>query len=74
MISRELKKNRTKYEINQLLLRKATQTQVSMTMTIDLANILDRICPLKTLEMAFQLEHQDFQSFWGSMTPHAPSG
>ena len=39
----------------------------------DLENILDRICPLRTLEMAFQRD-QDFKIFWGSMPPDPPRG
>ena len=42
-------------------------------MTIDLENILDRICPLRTLEIAFQTD-QDFKILWGSMPPDPPSG
>ena len=42
-------------------------------MTIDLENILDRICPLGTLEMAFQTTKIS-KFFWGSMpqTPLVP--
>ena len=40
-------------------------------MTIDLANILDRFLPLKTLEMAFQSIKL---SNWESMSPEPPRG
>ena len=42
-------------------------------MTIGLENILDRICPLRTLGKGVS-EHQDFKIFWGSMPPDPSSG
>ena len=40
-------------------------------MTIDLENILDRICPLRTLEMAFQ--STKISKFSGGADPDPPS-
>ena len=42
-------------------------------MTIDLENILDRICPLRTLELAFH-STKISKFFWGSMLPDPLSG
>ena len=39
-------------------------------MTIDLENILDRICPLRTLEMAFQ--STKISKFSGGACPQTP--
>ena len=39
-------------------------------MTIDLENILDRICPLRTLEMAFQ--STKISKFSGGAWPQTP--
>ena len=39
----------------------------------DLVNILDKNCPLKTLEIAFQ-SFSDFKIFVGEKTPDQPSG
>ena len=39
-------------------------------MTIDLENILDRICPLRTLEMAFQ--STKISKFSGGACPQIP--
>ena len=39
-------------------------------MTIDLENILDRICPLRTLEMAFQ--STKISKFYGGACPQTP--
>ena len=39
-------------------------------MTIDLENILDRICPLRTPEMAFQ--NTNISKFSGGPCPHIP--
>ena len=39
-------------------------------MTIDLENILDRICPLRTLEMAFQ--STKISKFLGEYAPRPP--
>ena len=49
-------KNIEKRNITQdpALVLEETQTEISMKITIDLANILDKNCPLRTLEMAFQ--------------------
>ena len=45
-----------------------------MKMTIDLENILDRICPLRKLEIVFHAEHQDFKIVWRNLPPDPPSG
>ena len=41
-------------------------------MTSNLANILDKNCPLRTLEIAFQ-NVKIFNIFYGSMPPDSPS-
>ena len=48
-------KNRTTcIKYNWLLLREVTSIKISIKRTTDLEKILDGICPLRTLEMAFQ--------------------
>ena len=42
-------------------------------MTIDLVDILDKNCPLRTPEMAFQ-RIKSSKIFWGRMPPDPPSG
>ena len=50
-------KNIEKRNITQdpALVLEETQTEISMKITIDLANILDRNCPLRTLERRFRV-------------------
>ena len=55
---------------NWLLLSEVTPIKISIKRTIDLENILDRICPLRTLEMAFQ--STKISKFSGGTCPQTP--
>ena len=63
-------KNHKKYKINSGTLREVTQIKISIKMTIDLENILVRICPLRKLEMAFQ--SIKISKFSGEVCPNPP--
>ena len=47
-----------------------TPIKISIKRTIDLGNILDRICPLRTLEMAFK--STKISKFSGGACPQTP--
>ena len=49
---------------------RTTCIKISIKRTIDLENILDRICPLRTLEMAFQ--STKISKFSGRESPQTP--
>ena len=69
-ISRTISKTAQNIKYNRLLLREVTPIKISIKMTIDLENILDRICPLRTLEMAFQ--STKISKFSGGACPQTP--
>ena len=59
-----------KIKYNRLLLREVTPIKIGIKMTIDLENNLDRICPLRTLEMTFQ--STKISKFSGGACPQTP--